>query len=395
MEGEMMKKFRFVLQVVLLAAIGMSLVAVLSCGGGESEPSVVTYTATDTDRKEYTFKVTDNAKYELLIDGTSISTGKASKSGDVFTLTPNAEGPTFTVTVSGNKITAINGAITPDDGSAPVTPGEIVEVKPEPGVWVWTMSDDSAINEWKNNDTDPDTSQSVFEPGGKSKFSNAVDGTDSSGNPVMKPFEYPAGSQKDNDGNTINTPVFNIKGNVTVSSDNRPANEGARFPVVGWEAVPDAATLELLKTAYSYQFWVKLNSGTASNWCFLTAMTQTGLPIEEGWEYKHYFGNRTGDSGGSRANYTGPLAAGKWHKIIVVLDKTTPGFNMDQDKYIYSYNPERKRNFEQDKAEKLQWQIPLQHQVGAGVSARSAAPWDIIRGSYDFDFDFYGLELLK
>jgi hypothetical protein len=396
MEGEIMKKFWKLLQVVLLAAVGMAFVAVLSCGG-DSGPTVVTYTGTDTADKSYTLKVTDNESYDLLIDGKSVSTGKVAKSGDVFTLTPNAEGPAFTVTVSGNKITAISGVITPDDGSAPITPGEIVQVEPVAGVWVWTMSDDSATNEWKNNDTDPDTNQSVFPPGGASRFSEYENGTDGSGNPVMKPKEYPAGSQKDNDGNTINTPVFNIKGNTKVSSDNRPANQGARFPVMGWEAVPDdAATLELLKTAYGYSFWVRLNSSTASNWSFLTAVTQTGLPIEEGWEYKHYFGNQTGDSGyGARSHFTGGLTLGKWHKISVVLDKTSPGFNLDQDGYIYRYNQERKRNFEQDKAEKLQWQIPLQHQVGASVSDRGAEPWDIIRGSYDFDFDFYGLELLK
>jgi hypothetical protein len=314
------------------------------------------------------------------------------KSGNVLTLTPNGGGSNFTVTVERNNITKIEGDITPDDGGAPIKPGDIVEVEPIAGVWVWIMGDDSATNEWKAADSDPDTNQSVFEPGGASRFSNAVIGTDGS----MKPYEYPAGTINDIDGNTINTPVFNIKGNTTVSRPDRGGNEGARFPQVGWEAVPDAATLELLRTAYSYQFWIRLNSSTADNWSFLTAMTQTGLPVEEGWEYKHYFGNQVGDSGnGARSHFTGGLTLGKWHKITVVLDKTSSGFNMDQDGYIYQWNQERKRDFQQDKAEKLQWQIPLQHQVGAGVAARTSGAYDIYRGSYDFDFDFYGLELLK
>jgi hypothetical protein len=388
-----MKKIKFVFQVALLVAVAMAFMAVLSC---ESEPgsSVSTYKGSDSEGKDYTLKVTDNSTYVLSINGAEVSTGKVSKSGNTLTLTPNGGG-NATVTIDGNRITNFTGSITPDEGGNPIIPGEIIQIQPVAGVWTWTMGDDEATNEWKETDADSDTRQSVFPPGGASRFSNAVIGTEN-GKTVMKPFEYPAGSQKDIDGNTITTPVFNIKGNTTVSSDNRQANSGARFPQVGWEAVPDAATLQLLRTAYAYQFWIKLNSATANNWCFLTAMTQTGLPIEEGWEYKHYFGNQPGDSGnGERNHFTSGLTAGKWYKIMVVLDKTSPGFNMDQDGYIYQWNNERKRAFEQDKAEKLQWQIPLQHQSGAGVSARSGEPYDILRGSYDFDFDFYGLELLK
>jgi hypothetical protein len=213
----------------------------------------------------------------------------------------------------------------------------------------------------------------------------------------MRPFEYPAGTVKDNDGNTINATVYKITGNTKVTRDNRPATEGAGWPMVGWEAVPDEETLALLKTAYGYSFWVRLNSSTASNWSFLTAVV-TDFSLEEGHEYKHYFGNQPGDSGGKSSinNFTKDLALGLWYKITVVMDQGS-SFNMYQDKWIYQYDSGAnfRGDFHQAEAKKIQWQIPLQHQVGASVRQRSGEPYDIDRGSFDFDLDFYGLEILK
>jgi len=259
------------------------------------------------------------------------------------------------------------------------------------GGWTWALSDDANTNEQKG------AKQSVFPPGGDSRITNAVEDPvekDPKGNPVKRPFVYPDGEAKDDDGNPIKEKVFNFKGNTKVIKDNRGPNEGARFPMVGWEAVPDEETLELLKTAYSYSFYVRLNSATANKWAYCTAVVTDFAP-EEGYEYKHWFGNDVGASDGSpNENLTPKLKLNEWNKITVVMDKNNANFNMDQDGYIYQYNPELKGPFNQDKAQKIQWQIQLQHQKsGTGVADRGATPYDIIKGSYDFDVDFYGLTL--
>jgi len=362
---------------------------------------VNTYTCSVKGGAEYTLKITDNTTYGFLINGASVSTGSAKQEGDTWILTPNGDpDKPFTVTVSGRNITNIAGDIIPDDGTEPIPPGEILQVEPVAGVWKWATSDDSQLNDWKTSTAwqalYPGVKQSIYAPGGASKITNA-EFVDTTTDPIKgesknyKPFEYPAGTVKDKDGNPITVPVYNFKGNTKVTEDNRTANSGARFPMVGWEATPDdAETLALLKTAYGYSFWVRLNSSTANNWSFLTAVVTDFTP-EEGYEYKHYFGNNPGDS--TSKNQTQKLEVGTWYQIKVVMAKD--GFNLDQDKWIHQYNPEYEGSFTQNAAQKIQWQIPLQHQVGAGVSARSGDPYDIIKGSYDFDLDFYGLELLK
>jgi hypothetical protein len=212
-----------------------------------------------------------------------------------------------------------------------------------------------------------------------------------------KPYEYPESERpKDKDGNPITVPVYNFTGFTKVSSPNRAQESGAQFPQVGWEAVPDADTLAKLKTAHGYQFWVKLNSSTASNWSFLTAVVTDFAP-EKGYEYKHWFGNQPGDSGGKTTvdNFTDSLTLNQWYQIRVIMNST--GFNMDEDKWLYLYppNPDPKKPFNQSAAEKIQWQIPLQHQVGAGVTARSGGAYDITNGDYSFNLDFYGFELIS
>jgi hypothetical protein len=274
----------------------------------------------------------------------------------------------------------------------PIIPPEEVEIVT--GVWKWAIIDDSNTNEWKETDVDPITKQSIFPPGGASRILNAVNDpveTDRYGNPIKRPFIYPLGTVKDNNGNTIDKQVFNLKGNTKVTNQNRPANEGAWFPQIGWEAIPDAETLELLKTAYGFQFWIRLNSSTANNWSFLTSVL-TDFPLEEGHEYAHFFGNQPGDSMSN--NLTSKMAVGTWYQVHVIMDKGSD-FNIAQARWIHLYNPEFEGPFNQDKAQKIQWQIHLQYQVGAGVAARGSEPYDIFRGSYDFDVDFYSLELIK
>jgi len=372
----MMKKAMFAILCVAL------LFAVFSCG--DDGPSVDTYSGNTKNGDKYTLKITDGTTYTIFINDKEVGTGKSSKSGDAIFLTQNAEGgDELTVIVDRKKILEIEGKIYPDDGSEPITPGEFVQAEPVAGNWEWATVDDSTTNEWKG------PKQSVFAPGGASRITNATED--------QKPFEYPEGTVTDNNGNTITKPVYNFTGNTKVLKDNRTANEGARFPQVGWEATPaDDETLELLKTAYGYSFWVRLNSGTGDSWAFLTAVV-TDFEKDEGHEYKHWFGNKAGDSGGNSKikNYTGGLNIGTWYKIIVVMDKKDS--NMFQDKWIWIYDSGKdyRGDFHQAEASRIQWQIPLQHQkTGTGETERSGEPYDVIKGSYDFNLDFYGLELI-
>jgi hypothetical protein len=270
-----------------------------------------------------------------------------SKSGDTLTLTPNgAPDTTFIVKVSGDKITRIEGTITPDNGDPPIV--------------------------------------------------GPIDMIQESGYQNYKPYEYPEAERPtDKDGNPITTPVYNFTGFTKVSSPNRAQTSGAQFPLVGWEAVPGADVLAKLKTAHGYQFWVRLNSSTANNWSFLTAVVTDFAP-DKGYEYKHWFGNQPGASQGSLTdNFTENLAVGTWYQIRVIMNST--GFNMDEDKWLYQWppNPDPKKPFNQSAAEKVQWQIPLQHQVGAGVTERSGGAYDITNGDYSFNLDFYGFELIS
>jgi len=388
-EENMMKKMIF--PVILMILAGLVFTAVFSCKNDtDSDNITTTYTGKDEDGKEYKLLVTGDT-YALEIDDKEISTGKLSKNGNIFTLTPNSEGENFDVTVDGYFITEIKGKITPDDGSEAIIPGKILPPFTEVvGKWDWSTSDDSATNEWKGS------KQSVFPPGGASRITNAIDITGTDGLPGKAPFVYPAGTVMDNDGKPITVPVYNFTGTTKVLKDNRAANEGARFPQVGWEAVPDEATLAQLRTAYGYTFWVRLNSATSDSWAFLTSVV-TDFEKDEGHEYKHWFGNKSGDSGGNSKinNYTDKLAVNTWYKITVIMDQTS-GFNMFQDAWIYTYDSGKdfRGPFNQDKAQKIQWQIPLQHQkTGTGEAERSGEPYDVIKGSYDFNLDFYGLEL--
>jgi hypothetical protein len=270
--------------------------------------------------------------------------------------------------------------------------GELVTVA---GSWDWATSDDSQLNGATNGGYGD---QSVFAPGGASKIENAVDDPegeeDRYGNVVKRPFLKT--DALDNDGVPITVPVYNFTGVTKVSSNNRAATEGARFPLVGWEAIPaDDETLENLQKAYGYSFWVRLNSSTSTlasfgltdNWAYLTAIV-TDMPMEQGHEYVHYFGSKPGDSV-DNVNYT-QLAAGTWHKITVVMDINSEECNITQPKWIHLYNTSFLKDFHQDVASKIQWQIQLQHNGG---TARSRDPYDITNGEYSFDLDFYGLEL--
>jgi len=409
-----MKKNRRFFAVVLAILTGLVFAAVFSCGdGGGRSVSSETFTGTDEAGIEYELTVT-GADYVLKIDGKIISTGAVSKNGDLWTLMPNGvDGDAvadFDVTIDGIYIAEIGGKITPDQkGGTPIIPGVMVPpvepAEPEDGPWIWYAMDDSVPNDYLNV-------QTVFAPGGASRITNAKKVTNPDGTKGQKPFKHAEGTVKDNEGKTITEPVFNFTGNTKVSKDNRGPNETARFPMVGWGAKPNPEfpeTLKDLRSAKGYSFWVRLNSSTASNWVILTAVDsafdeQGKNDREKGYEHGHWFGNKAGGSNDGKTkgkdgsmginNLTSGLELGKWHKITVIMSAT--GRNIEQAWWIHQYNPEYKRPFNQNKAEQIQWQIPLQYQKdGTGEAERSEDPYDVIKGSYDFNLDFYGLELIK
>ena len=392
-----MKKNRRFFAVVLAILTGLAFMAVFSCGGGGGDDSVPSYTYTGTDEAniEYELIVTGTS-YVLKIDGKKISTGVVTKNGDLWTLMPNgvdgAAAADFDVTIDGIYIAEIGGNIIPDEkGGSPIKPGIMV---PPSLVWDWYTIDDEKTNEHLGKDH-----QSIYPPGGASRITNAVDVTNDDGTKGKRPYEYPEDKKPtDKDGKPIPGPVFNFTGNTKVLEADRAQEKGAQFPLVGWGAKPaNKATLTQLRNAKGYSFWVRLNSSTGSSWSFLTAV-ETDFKPELGYEYKHYYGNSAGDSGGKSSinNFTKDLEVGTWYQIKVIMDQANSGFNLFQDAWIWLYDSgkDARGDFHQNKAQQLQWQIPLQHQKkDTGVTARNGGAYDITNGSYDFNLDFYGLEL--
>jgi len=272
--------------------------------------------------------------------------------------------------------------------------------------WDWSTSDDSKPN---STVTISLPSPPYVTPGdknfpqgswaGTSTISGEADADDPS---IMRPKEVTVTGP---DGSEVT--AFSFTGIVQVSKDQRTANEGARFPLVGWEAVPNAKMLAELRSAYAYSFYVKVNSAVvkstptanpSNTWVFKTAVCAEGFANEQGHEYKHHFGNyepTAASNFGSRAvtSMTNDLAIGEWHKITVYLNPEDERFNLDQDNYIHQWNTEFEADFDPATVTKLQWQIALQDQ--RSIPARSSDPYDITRGEITYDLEFYGLELLK
>jgi len=272
------------------------------------------------------------------------------------------------------------------------------------GVWDWSTSDDTKTNvdvtialpkpPYKTAST-RSFPQSNY--GGVSSISGEADADDPDiMRPVTRTVEGPDGDE---------VTVFHFTGTVKVSRDGRGANEGSRFPIVGWEAVPDADTLIKLQSAWAYSFWVRVNSASVrsnasanpvNSYVFKTAVCAEGFANEQGHEFKHYFGNyepSTAEPSGpnGRPHTTEDVEIGEWHKITVVLDPMHGSFNLDQDTYIHVYNQEYEADFDPATATKLQWQIALQDQ--RGITQRNSTPYDMPNGYFDYDLDFYGLEL--
>jgi len=308
-----------------------------------------------------------------------------------------------------------------NDTEQPVTPVDPDDL-PEEGWWTswdWATSNDSKPN--------AEVSLELPVPPYKGTFAGIAGGTNYK---YATPEVFPQGNWggtstisgvADAEDPTIMRPVkvnvpgpegeeeviaFQFFGVVKVSADNRSANVGARYPMVGWEAVPDEETLTALQGAASYSFWIKvISSGikrtppsTAVNkWVIKTAIGAAGFASEQGHEFKTYFGNSAPAGAGANAQSAAnkKLDIGAWHKITVYLDPTvTTGptaFNMDQDSHIHDWNNRFEANFDLATATKIQWQISLQDQDG--IDQRSTTPYDIPRGEMAYDVLFYGLEI--
>jgi hypothetical protein len=456
-----MKRNRRFFPVVLVILAGLVLSVVISCNntGGSTTPPPPTptpsesYTCEDEDGKKYELIVT-GSEYVFKINGIEKSWGEVSKNGKLWTLMQHGVGTSanndFDVTIDGEFIADIGGPIKVW-GEPDIIIGEIVPQIPVLPEWVWYVSDDSQTNEKLATRPDEGSAQTVFAPGGVS-YINYMHKKDSNGDWEMsgdekakKPVEYggneafqgkPAtaytegeytGTRPMDNGIEVEGPIFHIKGTTKVSKDDRGPNDNARFPMVGWGAIPwnKKAKDQLIK-AKGYSFWIKVNRTNGdNNWAFVSAVL-TDMPEELGWEYKHWFGSW---KGASACDYVGktysngsyisgfkvpqnwteaPAASpnGDWKKITVIMDKKDSKFNMAQDHYIYQYNNTRMRDFKQDTANQVQWQIPLQHQKpterggddhNAGpcnIKERTSSPYDVTHGSFEYDLDFCGFELI-
>ncbi len=95
---------------------------------GSKEPVIEIFKGEDSSGQVYVLAIIDDEVYTFVVDGKT-STGTASKSDSVWTLTPADGGEPFTVTVSREGITAIDGTITFTDSNDPeAAPGEITPV---------------------------------------------------------------------------------------------------------------------------------------------------------------------------------------------------------------------------------------------------------------------------
>jgi hypothetical protein len=94
---------------------------------------VKTFTGTAADGTVYTLTITDDESYVLTV-GDKTSSGAAEKTPEgYYTLTPSNSDTAFTVTTSGNGITAMSGEITFDDGTKKAAPAVLTPPPPPAG----------------------------------------------------------------------------------------------------------------------------------------------------------------------------------------------------------------------------------------------------------------------
>jgi len=129
-------------------------------GTGGNTPQTATYTGT-SGGTAYTLKITENtARYAAqngdayeLTAGSKKSTGTVSSvSGGSLTLKPTNKTTTFTATVSGSSLTALNGTITWTDGTTATAPGAFTGGT-DPGTggnMTWTIVKDSTFHSYNH-----------------------------------------------------------------------------------------------------------------------------------------------------------------------------------------------------------------------------------------------------
>ena len=416
------------MMLVCLAAVlcgGMVFLACDTGGGSTIEKITITFEYENYATGEVAADLTAPESVEIDKGGSLGNKLPASPDVDEYTFAywKDADGAAVTASTTFSADATIKGIVykTNDDGNIIDDDGEEVldpdteepltpPTPPETagrwvaGTWDWSTSDDSKPNEtvqlalpkppYKIAKTSHPFPKSNW--GGVSTISGVADPENAQ---IMRPETKTVTGP---DGTDVT--AFNFTGTVKVSKDNRGANEGSRFPLVGWEAVPDEETLADLKDARAYSFWVRVNSAEVKSnatatprnaWVFKTAVCAEGFANEQGHEFKHYFGNylpiAATSFGGSTQSMTDDLDIGEWHKITVVIDPKNKDYNLDQDNYIHQYNTEFEADFDKSTVTKLQWQIALQDQ--RGIAQRSGDPYDMPNGYFDYDLDFYGLEL--
>ena len=114
-----MKKTVFFGLLAIMLVFGM---VFPGCDDAKDDPTILTYKGTAYDRT-YVLKIIDNSRFKLQVES-DVCSGTATKSGNLWILTPTSRDP-FYITVSSSGITDITGIITFDNGSVEIGPGSV------------------------------------------------------------------------------------------------------------------------------------------------------------------------------------------------------------------------------------------------------------------------------
>jgi len=144
--------FKLIGIVALVAVIGFSMAA-CDNGTGGGKPQTLTYTGT-SGGTAYTLKITENtARYAAQSgDDYELTAGSMKSSGTVqnveggeLTLKPSNADTTFTASVSGSSLTALNGTITWTNNTTADAPGAFTGGNQNADTMKWTTVDASGI----------------------------------------------------------------------------------------------------------------------------------------------------------------------------------------------------------------------------------------------------------
>ncbi|MDR2716507.1 MAG: hypothetical protein LBB89_00370 [Treponema sp.] len=147
-----MKTKRLFGVIALMAVIGFTMAALslAGCsdggGGGDDGPKTVTYTGT-AGGTTYILVITGDTAYVLTVGQKTSSGTVMSNNGGVLTLKPSNAEETFTATVSGSGLTAMNGTITYTDDTTASAPSELTPSGGGGGggTMTWTAVTDNSL----------------------------------------------------------------------------------------------------------------------------------------------------------------------------------------------------------------------------------------------------------